>query len=114
MAFDVYSLGRSLLQMLTGHGPGHPVYQSLECGSDLRDEEPPATDDEDDQGAAGCCCGGGGGGRPAPKRRAVRLEELSPEAREMLSALTRADPAMRPTVDTCLALPFLAGSVGTV
>ena len=49
MAFDVYSLGRSLLQMLTGHGPGHPVYQSVECGSDLRDEEPPATDDEDDQ-----------------------------------------------------------------
>ena len=121
MATDVYSLGRMLLQILTGCKPDHPIFCTVECGRDLTVAEPSVGKEgqtQNRQGRSFCdCCaavgagggggaGGGEGGEPVTTRRTVPLERLSPSARDLIAALTREDPAIRPTVDMCVDFAF--------
>ena len=43
----------------------------------------------------------------------MQLDKLSVDACDMLAALTRADPEMRPTAHACLQLPFVANAAGS-
>ena len=117
MAFDIYSLGRTLLHMLTGYPPGHAVYRAVECGRELREE---LERDSKRKSRAGCCAAFGcynpepaDDSERAGGRRTVQLGKLSVDACDMLATLTRADPEMRPTADACLQLPFVAEAAGS-
>ena len=79
MALDIYSLGRMLLQMLTGYSSGHAVYRAVECSRELCEETQP--DPESGRTRAGCCAVLGclgpepstdGSGEPTGRRRTVR------------------------------------------
>ena len=71
-------------------------------------------------GCAGCCAAfacydpePADDSKRAGRRRTVQLDKLSVDACDMLAALTRADPEMRPTAHACLQLPFVAEAAGT-
>ena len=89
---DVYSLGRTLLHMLTGYPITAPIYRTVECTRSF---------DEGSQGGGGGCCGGGA------QLHTVRLRDLSADARAMLEGLTKADCDQRPTISECLQLSFV-------
>ena len=117
MAFDIYSLGRTLLHMLTGYPPGHAVYRAVECGRELREK---LERDSKRKNCASCCAAfacyepePADNSERAGRRRTVQLDKLSVDACDMLAALTRADPEMRPTADACLQLPFVANAAGS-
>ena len=95
-AVDVYSLGRTLLHMLTGLPPSSAVYRHVNTSTAL-------VEGAGGIGGAGggSCCGG------SPVVRMIGLRDLSADACAMLDALTRADCAQRPDANACLQLAFV-------
>lgn len=95
-AVDVYSLGRTMLAMLTGLPPGSAVYRHVNTATAL-------VEGGGGLGGAGGrgCCGG------SSSLRMFGLRDLSADARAMLDALTKAECAERPDANACLQLAFV-------
>ena len=84
MTFDISSLSRTLLHMLTGYPPGHAAYRAVECGRELREE---LERDSKRKNRADCCAAfacydpkPANDSEQAGRRRTVQLDKLSVDA----------------------------------